>query len=748
MISKISPTNNNKNITFSAVRPNKIAMLERESLRRASSLRDACKEILGKINLNEAILDKAPEMFKKVKLTKKVIVFTLSDIDSIRLAMPRGPQGNLFTMQILKNKKPENTVTINNNGCLIESYCLNNEHFVPQEDYNKNLVDKVVTEIFDSVDYPLLQLRMNLNKVLSDAPLSYTSNGAILKQSKPETVKSEAPKSETKKPFIPPSGHWEEYSMVEVLKQNAGLIPTEKRRVWNKHDMQKRRLEKASSYALEVANRPKVVIKSVEENKAMGVINPVIEEPTKPNELQIQSVKRRRGRPPKIRSMEQLEQSRTYKIVKTKVKSSKPKMDVCQDISTGVINSATISKLNEIRSLYQEIRASMQTKSACTVSKIISSYENIKKFGAKSITFGDVRIMFPHTKNINEEIFNITDLRNMQSVNISASGKMFAGEGEWFNMMMKKNESRLLSQDEIDKRIADGGVDKKLDLAINELKTFKEYLDKEGWRVVKSRKFQEGNDSRINKELNERLQVVKGLYDKIQETCNSMSQRKRVDIKRDYSNLKIAKKSSRLEFIIPKKDGATILFDYSDNRFGGFYKLAKLSPENKFDELFLISTEGQVLKNAVKDKGFFPTSSGIFYTREELKENDVNKRVSDLLSFLEQNMTNYRDYLVEEKSKLLIKGMTGKANRTKAKPQKDSTSKPLVEKIAETVIKPNIEKNEISFDTVKEFLEKVTGDLQTSADKLREVTGFRSMIDSIVESLKTKFDDFLKQHKN
>ena len=47
----------------------------------------------------------------------------------------------------------------------------------------------------------------------------------------------------------------------------------------------------------------------------------------------------------------------------------------------------------------------------------------------------------------------------------------------------------------------------------------------------------------------------------------------------------------------------------------------------------------------------------------------------------------------------------------------------------------------------KEFLDKTVNEVQTSADKLREITGFKSTLDSVAESLKTKFDEFLNKFK-
>ena len=387
MISKINSINNNQQVSFVGIKTTKYAMLSHESLKKAASLREACKEILGKINLNESILDNANEVFKNIKLTKKTINFSLTNLDAVRLAMPRGPEGNLFTMQVLKDKKPENTVIINKNGTLIESYCLNSERYLPQENYDKNIVDRVVSEIFDSVDFPLLQLRIKMNKTLSNAPKSYAPNGAILKKSISMQKEVQTPKTETKKPFIPPSECWEEYSMTEVIKQNADLIPPEKKVVRNKYDLLRQRKHRGASLKPIVQPSSQVVIKPIEE------FAPKVDVDFKQSVTSVQPEKRRRGRPPKIRSMEQFERNTSYQIVKSKVKPSNSKKTIIQDISSGVVDSAIISKLNEIRSLYQEIRSALQQKSAGTVNKIISLYENVKRLGTKSISFGEIKII-------------------------------------------------------------------------------------------------------------------------------------------------------------------------------------------------------------------------------------------------------------------------------------------------------------------------------------------------------------------
>ena len=50
----------------------------------------------------------------------------------------------------------------------------------------------------------------------------------------------------------------------------------------------------------------------------------------------------------------------------------------------------------------------------------------------------------------------------------------------------------------------------------------------------------------------------------------------------------------------------------------------------------------------------------------------------------------------------------------------------------------------VSIESVKSFLDKTVADIQTSADKLRAITGFKSMLDSVAEKLRKSFDEFIQ----
>ena len=120
MITKINSFDNRNNVNFKAYDSLGHVMLKGEAYKQASMLRNTCKEIFSKLRLKESLIDGAKSKLGKMKLSDKSITFLLSETDSARLAMPRGDEGNLFTMQILRDKKPVNTVTVNEFNYLIE----------------------------------------------------------------------------------------------------------------------------------------------------------------------------------------------------------------------------------------------------------------------------------------------------------------------------------------------------------------------------------------------------------------------------------------------------------------------------------------------------------------------------------------------------------------------------------------------------------------------------------------------------
>ena len=166
------------------------------------------------------------------------------------------------------------------------------------------------------------------------------------------------------------------------------------------------------------------------------------------------------------------------------------------------------------------------------------------------------------------------------------------------------------------------------------------------------------------------------------------------------------------------------MFSLSSNKFGEFYKIAKLSEKGDLEEIFVISTDGKILENISKTRGFkqpFPTGTNMNarYLTESLSEND-SKTLEEIISVLEKEIINYEKFLTDSK-----------VNLTKPRTEKGFS----------------MQSNSINFSIVKKFLDKTVSELQTSADKLREITGFKSTLDSVAESLRTKFEEFLKQFK-
>ena len=118
-----------------------------------------------------------------------------------------------------------------------------------------------------------------------------------------------------------------------------------------------------------------------------------------------------------------------------------------------------------------------------------------------------------------------------------------------------------------------------------------------------------------------------------------------------------------------------------------------------------------------------PSQQLRFYSQEEFASNGKEEKLQELLAVLDEKITEFQDFIENSK--------------TRPRRQRAAT-KPVVS-----------EKTEKSIPTtaIKEFFDNMVADYQAKADKVAEVTGFKSILDSVAKNLKDRFSDFLKNQR-
>lgn len=705
MITKINSFDNRNNVSFKTNNSFSHVMLKGEAYKQASMLRNTCKEIFSKLRLKESLIDGAKSKLGNMKLSDKSVTFLLSETDSARLAMPRGDEGNLFTMQILRDKKPVNTVTVNEFNYLIESYSLNNETFLSEKKYNKELVDKTIKTVYEAVDYPLLQLRLYIKQ----------NCGSLLQDTSQKTYTSEVSKSNDKKieqesaPFIPPSTKWEDYSLSEIIKQNAATYKP--RKGVKTYTV----IPKQTVYQIEGVNIPKRLSQTtnkkekIETNEAKLQEQPVVEQ-----------AKKRRGRPPKVKEV------LTSKISEPKEAKLKEPVEASLTFSIGKINEDSLVKINEIKDLNREIKTFLATKSAPVAAKICQKYPNFVKNRRLGFDFKDISfILATNEKFQEEEILSVSSPDRKSFMNMTLSGKIIDTTKPWSKIILKAIKTKYKTQEQVDEMTKTAQYNDLLDKTYENLKDFKKFIDNQAWKVRKDKTILKNEAVILDESIQGKLKNILDNYKKSKEFQHSMS----------YFTLKKASqgfecfsksKSSRFEFINPVGDGFNYAFDISSNKHGEFYKLGKFNDKNELIDLFIVNFDGRVLQSISKTRGFkqpFPVGKNallVYHSSESFDSDNLNK-LAKIIDVLDEKTSEYEKYLSEINSKKKTREIV---------PQVESDNS-----------------KKINIDIVKEFLEKTANEIQVSADRLREVTGFKSMLDSVAESLKTKFNEFLEQFK-
>jgi len=420
---------------------------------------------------------------------------------------------------------------------------------------------------------------------------------------------------------------------------------------------------------------------------------------------------------------------KTYKKIQNnnspKISNKKPIPKIKKkeelNLPNGFINEELKEKIGEIKVLYSQIRDFLDSKSLSTNVKIFNGFPALKRKDSKGLSFQDVKFLFIQNEKSSEELILIKDLNTSDFVYLTESGKVLDTKQEKINFVRFFEKPKFLSQEKIDIKTNEESFKNLVNNTLTNLKNFKTYIDNQGWRVRKDKEILEQDYGYIDSTLQEKISSIKAKYNNINSIFNSMSYYNASKIKSAYGNI-LTSATSRLEFINSNDSNLNIAFDFSKNKYGEFYKIARYSGGQNVEELYLITPDGKIVKNAVKNQGLkspFPTGGQAdikFYSQEELNNLDL-KELENILDIFNEKISDYENFVLEINKKAVEK----------------QTQK--IEKIAEQ------NKVKITFDAVKTFFDKTILELQTSVEN-------KNSLETLADDLKIKFEDFLSQFKS
>ena len=702
----INPINNNQRPAFRAQKASQITKLNTFSAQKADFLRENCKEVFSKLKFNQPLIEKIISNFENIKLTAKEVTFLLKNNSAIRLLMPLGATGSLFVLQNLENEKPQNTLILSNDNSLIESISLNDEEFKTTSFKDETVLENFVSKFSDVAGTSLADLK------------DFIFSGA-----KSDNNVSTSQKVQTKD-IVPPAEKWHEYSMSEVIKQNVLRNPRPTTRKHNPHSLMglkhvatKPKVEDVVEKAQDSVQKPKDV--AVEPKKE----KPVKKE-TKPKEVAVESKKessvKKEVRPKEQKSKRSKFQPVSIPVVWKKVGS--------QD--AGILDNEVKSKIAEIKNLYDEIRAFLDSKCVFTIMNVCNGFQNLTKRNANSLAFRDLKISFPqgvYTEDVNDsKMVVFEDLNDSYSIYVTESGKVLDRKTKGLDYKRFFQNPAYLSHNEIKQVSKDEKFTGLIDRTLANLREFKTYIDNQGWRVRKNSEIVAKTIGTIDSSLQEKVDFVRDKYDSIQKTLGSMSFYNSYMTRISYSNILVSAKK-RIEFVNPQKDDKNILFSHTHNKFGEFYVVAKYPGGDDIEELFVLTPDGKMVKNLVKNRGLrgiFPTGGQAtlkYYTNDEL---DVQTtRLQELLDVLSERFVDYENFISEtiKKNEKIIKDTSNKTAFSNKK---------------------------VPLEDVKSFFDKTVADMVSSINNSKEPIAIKAALDSFTDDLRSKFDDFLKQFQN
>lgn len=625
---------------------NNYAFLSAKSIEKASSLKSICREILSNYKNNKDLIQKAVSLLVGIKISESALTFLKDEENYIDLSMPNGAQGNLFQIRVVENKKNKETILLDNFNKIVKSFSLNTINYADEKEVNINKVDNFINQIFDTLDEPIFQVRKTVKKTLLE-----NENKPSLNQNSSFNVNQEVTENFVKdeRPYIPPNGDWENYSIREIIKQNDKKFSL-RPRIISKYDRLKNQNANKENFVLELEKNEDII-------DAKKAVNKIA-----------------------------INRGRTF-------------------LNSGKVPYSLEEKFVEIEKIYKEIKTVLDNYSTATSAKICSNYAKLKKAVPRGFVFDEFKISFPKNKNLFEKSIIEIVGNDSESVIVLDCNKILENQ---LNGKTTGTSNGLiaLSQFQVNKKMSDEKILKLVDEALLRMRDFKSYIDKKGWYIQK----EEPISARINGNLNEKLVLINDRYNRIHSLSEKYSYFLISKVKKSYEKVLQLVKSSRIEFINPMNDNANILFDFYSGKLGNIYKIIKYSDEKILDEVFAITEDGKIIKNVVKNLGikhFLPTgqeSKLQFYTEEELNNNDVLLKLDEILTVLSKEIADYEKYLSET---LFNDEMKDKSAKTKIELAKNKITKEKVTKsmpIEYEVVKQFFDK---TIDDIKSAVDKI-----------------------------------------
>ena len=717
MINRINSISTDYKPTFKSIKP-KYILLPSEAYKQASSLRTMFKDILTTVNYNTSLINYLKENISGLKLTEKTLTYINENSQGIKLSLPRGFNGNIFTMQLLNKEEKPKSIIINDANRLLESFSLTNETYLSEKDYNPKEFSSLIDEIYNLADFPILKIRLNIKK-FSKTQETFLPNGmkvnpnnfiglefGIGKSALGENFTGnfnkgldpidpinldelvEVTKEENSKNSFLPKTDWNDYSMAEIIKQNPTQKPSARKRV-KEYQVTK---PSTNSWIEELRERRQEIKHRAESQKTT-----VVKETKPQNPIEIKETK-----PEK-------------KKVVLKPKREYVKKSDLSKASDGIVNIELEEKLKKIIALYQKIVDDTKKVANKTRAKIYDSYENFEKY-RNGFETSDFEVRFIKNRKYKDKDFlNIIDKKSGESIQFMDNKKVVANKINW-NKIKSLPNLKFLSEKDMYSKMESININTLTDNILAKLENLKTYIETKAWRIPYKKPVDESKFWELDDLSFQNLNSVKTIYQNIKKEFEKFHPVNVTKIKKAYGKLQLAK-SSRIEFINPVKDDTNLVFDILKNSHGIFYKIAKVDKNNKVNQAFLINEKGNLVKNIQIGKEIKDIMPNFqlktkYFTPEEIT-NETLVELNSMLNILEENLKDYENFILKYSNS----------------PKKSN-------------------KNEqIDFNKVKEFLDKTVNEIQTSADKLREITGFKSALDSVAESLRYKFDEFLNKFK-
>ncbi len=668
MINKIGIYDSSKKLTFGSKIPvnspiQHVSIATKgQAMQQVNQLKNVCKEILLRVANDKSLITKTVAALGVIKLTETAITLFASENDGIRLSMPRGAQGELFKMQLLKDNKPQNSIIIDSFGKLVESYGRESIEYLTENKTNLNNVIATIAGIHSSADEHLFQVRMFMRRA---------GNSSHIVANKLDNIKmpiiedflqkptTETPKPTYKESFMPTS---------KVIKS----LP-------KKGDPQN------FSYR---------AIIELNKNEAKKKV-------AKPRKLVSK---------PSVENTEKVKRTRSTKAEMTKK-------------AAGVVSIETQAKVNQAIDLFEGVKAELKKVAPMTALVVKKAYNmQTGNEQQRHLVFEDIDVLVKSGKNYNsQKALSVSDNITGESIKILDSGKVLENSKD-LSKLQTFRYFHYATQEKLNDEAEQKKINRLLDKTISRLEDFSLFIAKKGWRKH-DRQIINPEEAIVETFHLERIQKIRDNYNSIKGRLKKLEAVRAANIRRGFGLS--TSKSPKIEFQNPNNDGYN--YSYRNSRVGDYYILEK-SKDSKPVESYVLTQDGKLLRNSkvVLNGG---ASKVKYLTAEDAEKNRTFEKLKQIIDVLEKKMFEFENYIEQQ---------------TVPK-RRGRKSVSITTQIEETVLPKN--NGFVTIESVKSFLDKTVADIQTSADKLREITGFKSMLDSVAEDLRTKFDNFLNQFR-